>query len=135
MDAELTHIFSNAKLRLTTPRIAIFNALKESDTPLSTTELIAACPDIDKVSVYRTVKLFESLSIVSPIARGWKQLYELSAPFQPHHHHMVCEKCGSVVDLQSSAIENLVQNLSKQYSFSSTSHHFEIQGVCRNCQK
>jgi len=133
METELARIFSKANLRLTTPRIAIFTALKESDNPLTTTEIIAACPDIDKVSVYRTIKLFTTLNVVTPITRGWKQLYELSAPFHPHHHHMTCTVCGSVVDIKSPQIETLVQKISEQYSFIPSSHHFEMQGICQSC--
>lgn len=133
MDTELVRIFSQAKLRLTTPRIVIFNALKESDAPLSTAEIIRRCPAIDKVSVYRTIKLFESLNIVTVVTHGWKQSYELSPPFHPHHHHIVCENCGDVTELQSPSIERLVDTLSKQYTFMPTSHHFEIHGICNKC--
>lgn len=133
MDTDLARIFSQAKLRLTTPRKAIFNALKESNTPLSTAQIIKLCPGIDKVSVYRTIKLFTSLAIVTIVVHGWKQSYELSSPFQPHHHHIVCEKCGDVIKLQSPTIEALIQKLAKQHNFTPTSHHFEIRGVCAKC--
>jgi len=133
MDTELARIFSKAKLRLTSPRAAIFNALKESGSPLSTSQIIKLCPEIDKVSVYRTIKLFDSLNIVTIVTHGWKQSYELSSPFHPHHHHIVCEKCGDVIELQSPSIETLVQKLAAQHAFTSTSHHFEIHGTCDKC--
>jgi Fe2+ or Zn2+ uptake regulation protein len=133
MDTELVRIFSKAHLRLTTPRVAVFDTLKESDTPLSTAQIIKLRPDLDKVSVYRTIKLFVSLNIVSIVTHGWKQSYELSSPFQPHHHHMVCEECSKVIELQSSSIEALVQSLARQHAFRPTSHHFEIYGTCETC--
>jgi len=133
MDTELVRIFSKAKLRLTTPRIAIFNALKESSTPLSTSQIIRLCPGVDKVSVYRTIKLFGSLNIVTIVTHGWKQSYELSSPFHPHHHHIVCERCGDVIKLQSPSIEALIHKFAKQHAFTPTSHHFEIHGVCEKC--
>lgn len=133
MDTELIRIFSDAKLRLTTPRITIFNALKESGSPLSTAELIKLCPDVDKVSVYRTIALFTSLNIITTVTHGWKQSYELASPFLPHHHHMLCQKCGNVIELQSASIEALVKSLSQQSSFTPTSHHFEIHGICEIC--
>lgn len=133
MDTELVRIFSEAKLRLTTPRIVIFNTLKDAKKPLSTAQIIKLCPHIDKVSVYRTIKLFSSLNIVTIVTRGWKQSYELASPFQPHHHHIVCQECGDVIELQSLSIETLVRSLAKQHNFISTSHHFEIHGVCEKC--
>lgn len=133
MDTELVRIFHEAKLRLTLPRVAIFAVLKNSSSPLSVSQIIKQCPEVDKVSVYRTIKLFTSLNIVSVVTHGWKQSYELSSPFLPHHHHMVCEKCGDVIELQSSSIEALIQKFSKHYAFTPTSHHFEINGVCEKC--
>lgn len=133
MDTELIRIFSDARLRLTTPRITIFNALKESESPLSTAQLIHLCPEVDKVSVYRTIALFTSLNIITTVTHGWKQSYELASPFLPHHHHMLCQKCGKVIELQSASIEALVKSLSQQSSFTPTSHHFEIHGVCKIC--
>jgi len=133
MDTELARIFLKAKLRLTAPRIAIFTALKESNTPLSTSQIIRLCPGVDKVSVYRTIKLFGSLNIVTTVTHGWKQSYELASPFHPHHHHIVCEKCGDVIELQSPSIEALIRKFAEQHSFTPTSHHFEIHGVCEKC--
>jgi Fe2+ or Zn2+ uptake regulation protein len=133
MDIELTRVFSEAKLRLTTARIAIFRALKESNSSLSIAQIIRLCPDIDKVSVYRTIKLFGSLNVVSVVTHGWKQSYELSSPYHPHHHHIMCENCGDVIELQSPSIEILINKLAKQYSFVPKSHHFEIYGRCNNC--
>lgn len=135
MDTELTRIFSNAGLRLTTPRTVIFNALKEAEAPLTTAELIRHCPEVDKVSVYRTVALFTSLGIITTVTHGWKHSYELASPFLPHHHHMLCQKCGAVIELQSASIEAVVNDLSRQHSFTPTGHHFEVVGVCGECAR
>ncbi|MFZ1250223.1 MAG: Fur family transcriptional regulator [Candidatus Microsaccharimonas sp.] len=134
MNSELVSIFSQLGLRLTSPRVVIFTTLKDSPTPLSITQIITLCPEIDKVSVYRTIKLFTSLNIVATITNGWKYSYELSSPFQPHHHHIVCVKCAKVGELQSEIVESLVHKLAKQHSFRPTFHHFEIQGICKDCQ-
>lgn len=133
MDTELIRIFSDAKLRLTAPRIRIFNTLKASESPLSTAELIHLCPEVDKVSVYRTIALFTSLNIITTVTHGWKRSYELASPFLPHHHHLICQKCGDVTELQSDSIEALVKSLSQHSSFTPTSHHFEIHGICEIC--
>ena len=134
MNSVLATIFANAQLRLTSPRTEIFNALKASNSPMTIVDLVKACPSIDKVSVYRTIKLFSDLNITSTITHGWKQSYELSAPFIPHHHHMVCTTCGSLTELQSDKVENVINEIAKQYNFSPSSHHFEVSGVCGACR-
>lgn len=134
MNTELMTIFQDAQLRLTLPRKVIFEALEIADAPMTIIDIIKACPSINKVSVYRTVKLFDELNITTTITRGWKHSYELCAPFIPHHHHMACTSCGSLIELQSDKVENLINEIAKKYSFTPSSHHFEVTGVCSNCQ-
>lgn len=133
MNTELSALFAKANLRLTTQRVALFNSLKSAQSPMSVVDLIKANPAIDKVSIYRTVRLFAELDIITIVTRGWKQSYELSAPFAPHHHHMVCSSCGRVIELQSKAIEKLVRDVTVKHNFTAISHHFEVNGLCLDC--
>ena len=127
-------IFSHQKLRLTAPRRHLFESLKLADHPLSHAELITANPQIDRVSVYRTIALFVDIGIVVTVPHGWKQHYELAAPFRPHHHHLLCVKCGRVEDIQSNTLEEMVRNLARDQGFTVIHHTFEVSGLCNSCQ-
>lgn len=134
MNEEFSKLARANGLRITTPRLLVFAALAESNTPLSTAELVAICKTADPASIYRTVELFSRLGIVSTVTRGWRPLYELAGPFAPHHHHMICSKCGESTEIQSEAIEGLIAHLADQHNFAVTHHHFELTGVCANCR-
>ena len=58
MNNDLQNIFASAHLRLTQPRIEIFNTLANTNSPTTIVDIINACSSVDKVSVYRTIKLF-----------------------------------------------------------------------------
>lgn len=133
MNHELNEILANANLRLTKPRVEIFDTLKSLNKPMSIVDIIDACPSVDKVSVYRTIDMFTKLHIVSTIPHGWKHLYELASPFNPHHHHLVCEKCGSLTDIHSKKLELMIASLTDEHQFTPSHHHFEITGTCRSC--
>lgn len=133
MQQQLNSIFAKANLRLTRPRIEVFNTLKSIGRPMSIVEIIHACPGVDKVSIYRTIDVFIKLHVVSTIPHGWKHLYELSAPFTPHHHHLVCDKCGHLTEIQSKNLEHVIATLTNEYGFTATNHHFEISGTCKDC--
>ena len=133
MNNDLNKVLQKAGLRTTKPRIEIFSTLRSFNKPMGVTDIIAACPGIDKVSVYRTIDLFVRLRIVSTIPHGWKHLYELAAPFSPHHHHLNCEKCGNLTEIHSEKLELMIANLTDEHNFRATAHHFEITGVCREC--
>jgi Fur family ferric uptake transcriptional regulator len=118
---------------LTHPREIIFLALKDSP-PLSMNQLVAACPMIDRASVYRTIILFEELGIVKRLQIGWKYQLELTDVFH-HHHHLTCLKCGQVIHFDAdSQLEARLAAIADRYTFSSQDHQLEIQGVCANCR-
>lgn len=135
MNIELNQILTNAGLRLTKPRTEIFNTLKSFNKPMSIIDIINACSSVDKVSVYRTIDLFTKLRIVSMIPHGWKHLYELAEPFSPHHHHLVCEKCGNLTEIHSKKLESMITNLTHEHGFMASGHHFEITGLCSECTR
>jgi Fur family transcriptional regulator, ferric uptake regulator len=122
-------------LRLTTPRKLLFETLKKATAPLSQSELATANPTIDRVSVYRTIELFMRLGIVTSVPHGWKQRYELAAPFRPHHHHLFCTVCGEADEIQSEKLERIIHIIADEQKFSVIGHMFEVTGICSKCQQ
>lgn len=120
---------------LTKSRRAIFISLLENKRPQSMAEVIAAAKEsADRVSVYRTIELFEKLGIVQRINIGWKYKIELSEAFLDHHHHMTCLGCGRVVPIKDdSVLEAMIERLGSQNGFTLTAHQLEIQGYCSDC--
>lgn len=131
---ELSRIFQTNDKRLTTVRTQVFQALETLDRPCSLSEIIDACSGIDRVSIYRTLRLYEELSIINIIHVGWKKLYELAGPFKPHHHHLVCTSCHAAAPIESSQLEQTIHAIGEASHFAITSHAFEIRGLCASCQ-
>jgi Fur family transcriptional regulator, ferric uptake regulator len=130
---ELETLFARENLRLTNPRRAVFNTLYTSKHPMMIGEIIKICPNTDRVSIYRTLELFIKLSIAEVVPMGWKQRYELTSPFRPHHHHLYCTNCGALTDIHSQKLELLVAAVAKEYEFTPIEHKFEISGICKKC--
>lgn len=132
----LEKLFRDHGLRLTEPRKDIFTILNTSENPLTLGEILKASKLAERTSVYRTLQLFTSLGVVDIIQIGFKQRYELAEPFKAHHHHLVCIKCGSLVDLERTPrLEKLVHKLAATHGYELTAHHVELQGICSHCQK
>jgi Fur family ferric uptake transcriptional regulator len=89
---------------------------------------------IDKVSIYRTIKLFEQLGLAQRVNLGWKYQIELAGPLSHHHHHLTCLHCHKVVAISHPAAERLIQRLADQHQFTVAHHQLEIQGYCQTCQ-
>lgn len=133
MELPISQLLSAKGLRLTKPRILVFETLKEAVHPLSVVDIIKRCPEIDAVSIYRTIDLFTKLAITTSVSHGWKQRYELAEPFQPHHHHIRCNQCEALTDIDWPELEQQIEAISRKYQFKITGHSFELNGVCDKC--
>jgi Fur family ferric uptake transcriptional regulator len=128
-------------VRLTVPRRAVVEVLVQHPAPLSVAEIHARLGDrrINLVSVYRTVHLLRELGVVR-IADESKgtQRFELAEAFTGHHHHLVCQECGHVEDLEGcwlgqemlDALNRRVQRLRR---FRVTAHDLKLFGLCQQC--
>lgn len=132
---QLQSLLQEHKVRLTAPRKAVFQALKQAPTHLYIKDLIRQCPQVDRVSIYRTLDLFQKLDIIQPIHIGFKKAYELADPFKEHHHHIHCTSCGRVTSIQSPALETAITHTAEQHRYLLSSHHIEVWGLCEECQK
>jgi Fur family ferric uptake transcriptional regulator len=74
-------------------------------------------PKIGLATVYRTVRRFE---------------HEYR---HQHHDHLVCLKCGRIIEVMSPEIEKLQQSLAKKHRFTAVRHRLEIFGTCRTCKR
>jgi Fur family ferric uptake transcriptional regulator len=139
MDRSLTNTFNDVikenGLSSTKTRKHIFELLQGKE-PQSIHELyLRGQGKFDRVTLYRTIKLFEEINVAQRVYTGWKYKLELTDRFSNHHHHLTCLKCGKVIPFEEdSAFENTITRLSEQNKFKTISHQLEIQGLCNNCQ-
>ena len=119
----------------TKPRQLIFEILS-NQKPISINELIKKVGDsMDRVSVYRTVELFEKIGIIQRVNIGWKYKIELADKFIEHHHHLVCLNCRNIVDINEQSLESLIDKIAEQYDYKIENHQIELQGYCIKCSK
>lgn len=120
---------------VTKPRLRLFAILQQHNT-LTIRELIARLPQQDPATVYRNIKVFEELGIISRLQLGWQSKLELSDKFEHHHHHFSCINCGKVIVLEKNPIlEREIEQLSNRQSFKPLDHQLEIRGLCSDCNK
>ena len=90
-------------------------------------------PNIGLVTIYRTLETLAELGLICELyAGGTCRSYTISTP--QHHHHLICSRCGTVIDFTGHYLSELEDNLSKESGFRIDSHLLEFVGLCRNCQ-
>jgi Fur family ferric uptake transcriptional regulator len=91
-----------------------------------------AAPGIGGVTVYRTLKLLERLGYAKELDFGeGARRYESN--LSPHHDHLVCRQCGTVIEFEDREIENLQDLVTRRHGFLPTAHRLEIYGFCKKC--
>ena len=124
--------------RLTKQRVAIVEMFLMKEGHLCIDELYYKLrkkyPRIGYTTVYRTFKLLKSASLVSEVNFSGKRKRFEHAFGRPHHDHLICEKCGRVIEFVDSEIEERQDIICKKYGFKGEKHLMEIFGKCRKCQ-
>ena len=124
-------------LRLTEARAAIVEAALARTGHYPIEELIADLKRLgirgSKATVYRTLPLLAEAGIVQPaIVAGDAKSYETTYGAD-HHDHLVCGRCGKVVEFGFEALEVLQREVAGRYGFRLDSHHHELVGTCPDC--
>jgi Fur family ferric uptake transcriptional regulator len=100
-------------------------------------EVKCHCPEIGIATIYRTVQLFEEVGILSKqyFDDGCHR-YEISDGTKHHnHHHLICNQCGSVIEIQDEYFDALEQHIEKEKKFKITNHTVTFFGICEDCSK
>jgi len=76
--------------------------------------------------------LVESGLIVETLRCQGKVSYEQIFKHK-HHGHLVCIKCGRVIEFRQEEIEKLQNAVCEKYNFKAVEHKLGIRGYCRRC--
>jgi Fur family ferric uptake transcriptional regulator len=88
-----------------------------------------------RASVYRTLNLLYECGLIDRVRKTEHgTIYECTYG-HGHHDHMLCVRCGKVIEFYSEDLERLQEELCKKQEFEGTNHTLEIRGYCKQCQK
>jgi len=88
-----------------------------------------------RASVYRTLNLLYECGLIDRVRKTEHgTVYECTYGHK-HHDHMLCIRCGKVIEFYSEELERLQEELCKKQNFEGTNHTLEISGYCKKCQK
>lgn len=130
---ELIVLLQNHKKRTTSNKLLIFDRLS-NHSAVTIKELYQdLAQDIDYTTFYRVLKEFRDLKIIQDTVIQGVRKIELTDKFGSHHHHLICVKCGEVVNIHDSKLEQYLALLAKRRGYEPRNHSFEIQGFCPAC--
>lgn len=135
---DIVNKLSEQGYRLTPQRMMILTAIEDSDDHISAEEIyaqvMAKYPHVNISTVYRTLELLKQLGLVTETDMGGGR-----SRYHPvgkgHHHHLVCQECGDIIDLDESLLSSLKSSLLREYKFIADLKHLAIFGRCARCSQ
>ncbi len=138
-DEVLSRYMAKHGLKSTRQRSLIVDTFFEMDGHHTVEDLWGKVRERDsKVSVatvYRTMKLLSECGLAHPRNFGDGQTRYEAAVGRGHHDHLICTRCGNIVEFEEERIEQLQEIVARQHGFSVISHKMELYGLCPNCQQ
>jgi Fur family ferric uptake transcriptional regulator len=127
------------RLPVTRPRDLVAETVFLSDDHLSVDAIQRRLKErgvrVGTATVYRTLDVLVQSGLVRAhdFGEGYKR-YE-PMPTQAHHEHLVCVRCGRVVEFANERLERMLPIIADEHAFQHQRHRVEIYGVCRECRQ
>jgi len=127
-------------LKSTAQRDDIAKVFFAAGEHLSVEELHAAVkkvnPRVGYATVYRTLKLLKECGLADERHFDDGQArYEPTEAQEQHHDHIICERCGKIVEFNSEELEKLQERIARFLGFVVSRHRMELYGICAECRE
>lgn len=124
-------------LKMTSPRETVLKAFLENEGHLSADDILAAAraldPGIGQATVFRTVKLLADAGLARDACQDdGPRRYE-HAYHHSHHDHLLCVRCGKIIEFCDPAIEKAQDKIFRANGFKAMGHTMELKGLCAEC--
>ena len=90
---------------------------------------------VSKATVYRTLNLLVEKKIVEEHDFGRGSKYYERMVERPHHDHLICIQCGSIIEFENPEIERLQEEIAREEGFVISYHSHKLFGACSRCQQ
>lgn len=134
------HALRERGLKSTAQRDDIAKVFFSGDAHRSVDELYTAVrrvnPRVGYATVYRTLKLLKECGLAAERHFDDGQArYEPTEETAQHHDHIICERCGKIVEFHSEELERLQERIGRFLGFVVSRHRMELYGICLDCRE
>jgi Fur family ferric uptake transcriptional regulator len=131
----LAQYLEDHNLKHTKQREAILETFLEAAGHITSEEIYnrvrKSHANIGYTTVYRTMKLLceAGLAVEHHFDDGITR-YEIE---HDHHDHLVCIRCGKIIEFECAMIESAQVDIAARYGFRVLRHRHELYGHCPDC--
>jgi Fur family ferric uptake transcriptional regulator len=125
-------------LKYTKPRELVLETIYNSQTHLNAEQIHTRLQHTHKsanvgiATVYRNLIFLESANLISSILLD-DNLKQYEINLDKHHDHLICVRCGKIVEFINPIIETQQENTATQHNFKLLDHTMYLYGICQFC--
>lgn len=135
----LTSRLRGQSRKITGPRAAILEILRQHPHPLTNREIFSEMPpgQCDLATIYRSMHLLEKMGMVKrfDFGDGAARFELVEEGDDGHHHHLVCTECSEIVEVAECFPKEIEREIAAKNGFKSVTHKLEFFGICPDCQQ
>ncbi|MDR2431123.1 MAG: transcriptional repressor [Candidatus Margulisbacteria bacterium] len=92
-------------------------------------------PKVSYSSTFRTMQIIEKAGLAARI-HGLDGVFRFEHAYRHQNHgHLICTKCGLIIEYDNSEIIRLQKKLAAKHKFKPVRFGAKVRGLCRDCQK
>jgi Fur family ferric uptake transcriptional regulator len=91
-------------------------------------------PRVGYATVYRTVRLLRECGLAAERHFNDGEARFENVEHEEHHDHLICERCGRIVEFSNAGIEELQEVVARKLDFVISRHKMELYGICGACR-
>lgn len=137
--ARFEQYLRNRNLRMTPERRSVLEVILSREGHFDAEELLVFLrrrhKQVSRATLYRTLDHLRGAGLVKKHRFGRGHALFEHVYGKSHHDHMVCDRCGEVIEFVNDEIEQLQEEVCRRHGFRSTNHVMQIFGVCGTCQE
>lgn len=123
--------------RVTRQRLVVAEALGSLGRQVSAQELFERLrervPGIGRATVFRTLEALVASGVARRLERGG-HVYGYVACRPEHHHHLACDRCGRVEEIDEAFVAPVAERVSSELGFRIDDGRVDFYGLCATCQ-
>jgi Fur family transcriptional regulator, ferric uptake regulator len=102
--------------------LEIEDELRNGKRPVARASIYRILDELERLQLVQRVQVGQDITRYEPVRRG-----------AGHHHHLVCESCGTVTPFSDAALEDTIRKLSRRLPMRVAEHEIVLRGACKAC--
>ncbi|MCF7825149.1 MAG: transcriptional repressor [Candidatus Marinimicrobia bacterium] len=136
----LKKVLREHELKATNQRVALLKLLDATNEHFDADEIYLALrqkqKNVSRATVYRSLEALVEQHLVSRVDFGdGRMRFERCQDEDEHHDHLICEKCGQVIEFFNLEMEAQQLSVCEEHDFTPSTHTMHIFGTCAECRK